>query len=302
MAEKIQWHPGFYAGMELELKAFDLSFNSEYQLTRGPLSIDLLIIKKLSDQKITVDFADCFRQHNIVEFKSPDDELSIDVFYKTQAYACLYKASGETVDEIPAEEITVSMFRNAYPRELMEQLKNHGFSVKTRHPGVYEITGSGFFLTQIVVTSRLEPASHAVLRVLSNHAKQADVETFIKASKAYINSGDFQRVDAILQVSASANRALFRRIRMEDAEMCQALREIMKEDFEKAEANGLKKGMERGVKQGMKQGMKQGEEKGESRLGSLMMKLKEVGRTDDAFRAAEDPAFRKKLYKEFKLA
>ena len=29
MAEKIQWHPGFYAGMELELKAFDLSFDSE---------------------------------------------------------------------------------------------------------------------------------------------------------------------------------------------------------------------------------------------------------------------------------
>jgi len=25
LAEKIQWHPGFYAGMELELKAFDLS-------------------------------------------------------------------------------------------------------------------------------------------------------------------------------------------------------------------------------------------------------------------------------------
>ena len=73
LAEKIQWHPGFYAGMELELKAFDLSFDSEYQLTRGPLSIDLLIIKKLSDQKITVDFADCFRRHNIVEFKSPED-------------------------------------------------------------------------------------------------------------------------------------------------------------------------------------------------------------------------------------
>ena len=97
MAEKIQWHPGFYAGMELELKAFDLSFDSEYQLTRGPLSIDLLIIKKLSDQKIDVDFAECFRRHNIVEFKSPEDELSIDMFYKTQAYACLYKASGETV-------------------------------------------------------------------------------------------------------------------------------------------------------------------------------------------------------------
>ena len=54
--------------------------------------------------------------------------------------------------------------------------------------------------------------------------------------------------------------------------------------------------------EGIKQGEKQGVEKGESLLGSLMTKLKEVGRTDDAFRAAEDPAFRQKLYKEFKLA
>ena len=298
MAEKIQWHPGFYAGMELELKAFDLSFDSEYQLTRGPLSIDLLIIKKLSDQKITVDFADCFRRHNIVEFKSPEDELSIDVFYKTQAYACLYKASGETVNAIPAEEITLSLFRDVYPRELMQQLKAQGFSVEERHPGVYQITGAGFFMTQIVVTSRLDPASHAVLRVLSNHAQQADVETFIRASKAYVNSGDFQRVDAILQVSASANRALFRRIRKEDSEMCQALREIMKEDFEEAEARGEARGEAKGVKKGLKQGV----EKGESRLGSLIMKLKEAGRADDVYRAAEDPAFRQKLYKEFKLA
>ena len=72
--------------------------------------------------------------------------------------------------------------------------------------------------------------------------------------------------------------------------MCQALREIMKEDFELAEARGEQKGF------------KKGEERGENRLGSLMTKLEEVGRTADAFRAARDPAFRQKLYKEFKLA
>ena len=72
--------------------------------------------------------------------------------------------------------------------------------------------------------------------------------------------------------------------------MCQALREIMKEDFEEAEAKGVKKGLKQGV------------EKGESRLGSLIMKLKEAGRADDVYRAAEDPAFRQQLYKEFKLA
>jgi hypothetical protein len=43
--QKIQWHPGFYAGIELELRPFDLEYDQEYQLTKGPLSIDLLIIR-----------------------------------------------------------------------------------------------------------------------------------------------------------------------------------------------------------------------------------------------------------------
>ena len=39
----------------------------------------------------------------------------------------------------------------------------------------------------------------------------------------------------VLQVSVSANRALYQQIRGEDSKMCQALRELMKEDFEETE-------------------------------------------------------------------
>ena len=44
-----------------------------------------------------------------------------------------------------------------------------------------------------------------------------------------------------------------------------------------------------------------GEEAGETRLGKLMTKLREMGRVDDAFRAAEDKQYREKLYKELQL-
>ena len=288
--------------MELELKNFALTFDREHQLTRGPLSIDLLIIKKLNDQKIDLDFAESFRRHNIVEFKSPEDELSIDVFYKTQAYACLYKASGEKVDEIPAVEVTVSLFRDVYPREMVERLTLQGFTVEEKHPGVYQITGSGLFLTQLVVTSRLNPEQHAALRVLSNRAQRSDIETFIRTSRDYTNSGDQARVDSILQVSASANKELYRQLRKEDVDMCEALREIMKEDFEETEFRALEKGRAEGRAEGRAQGRAEGLKKGESLLGSLITKLKELGRADDAFRAAADPEYREKLYKEFKLA
>ena len=48
-SNNIQWHQGFYAGMELDLRGNALEFEKEFQLTKGPLSIDLLIIRKWSD-------------------------------------------------------------------------------------------------------------------------------------------------------------------------------------------------------------------------------------------------------------
>lgn len=52
--QKIQWHPGFYAAAELELRhnRKDLEFHREYNLSKKPLQIDLLIIEKLKDIQI----------------------------------------------------------------------------------------------------------------------------------------------------------------------------------------------------------------------------------------------------------
>jgi len=284
--EKIQWHPGFFAGMELELKGYHLDFESEHQLTRGPLYIDILIIRKLTDEKIDNEIGEVFRRHNIVEYKSPGDELSIDVFYKVQAYAGLYKATGEHVNEISADEITVSLVRASYPSEMMKQLEKLGAKILERHPGVYDIQGVGLFPTQVITTNRLRAESHAALRVLTTNAKPDDVRTFVKEAKYLENQGDRHRVDAILQVSVSANKKLYRTIYGGESEMCQALQEIMKEDFEKAEARGMIKG----------------EAKGENKLGSLISKLISLGRNQDVEKAAGDPAYREKLYAELGIA
>ncbi|MCI9621708.1 MAG: hypothetical protein HFG85_17695 [Dorea sp.] len=47
--------------------------------------------------------------------------------------------------------------------------------------------------------------------------------------------GDRNNVDAVLQVSVSANKEIYEAIRRCDKVMCEALRELMKEDFEKQE-------------------------------------------------------------------
>ena len=49
------------------------------------------------------------------------------------------------------------------------------------------------------------------------------------------------------------------------------------------------------------EGINIGKAQGEDRMAFLFSKLKQSGRADDAFRAAEDPAYRSKLFAEFKL-
>lgn len=237
-AVNIQWHPGFYGAAELEFLSNkgDLEFQREYNLSKEPIRMDMLIIKKLADVRIKNELGHIFKKYNVVEYKSPDDALSIDDYYKTVGYACLYKGLGETVDQIPADELTISIFRESYPREMFEAMKNLGMEIKEYYPGIYYISGKQIlFDTQIVVTKQLDKETHRTLRVLSKHVREEDVRAFVKRAAKISEPGDRNNVDAVLQVSVSANKELYEAIRRCDKVMCEALRELMKEDFEKQE-------------------------------------------------------------------
>ena len=234
----VSWHPGFYGAAELEFLSNkgDLEFQREYNLSKEPIRMDMLIIKKLADVRIKNELGHIFKKYNVVEYKSPDDALSIDDYYKTVGYACLYKGLGETVDQIPANELTISIFRESYPREMFEAMKNLGMEIKEQYPGIYYISGKQIlFDTQIVVTKQLDKETHRTLRVLSKHVREEDVRAFVKRAAKISEPGDRNNVDAVLQVSVSANKELYEAIRRCDKVMCEALRELMKEDFEKQE-------------------------------------------------------------------
>lgn len=73
---KIQWHPAFCAAAELELRLnkADLEFKREYNLSKKPLQMDLLIIEKRKNAQIQNEIGTIFRGHNVIEYKSPDDD------------------------------------------------------------------------------------------------------------------------------------------------------------------------------------------------------------------------------------
>lgn len=228
--DQIAWHPGFVAAASLELRDEpDLELISEYNLSKEPLRIDLYV-RKQRDKPVKNEIGKHFRRYNVIEYKSPADGLSVDDFFKIIGYACLLKGLGEQVNSYPEDEITVSLFRSAYPRELFRYLRQTGRKIENLYDGIYYITGNVQFPVQVVVMSQLK-AVHVGMRILSRNARQEDVERFILEMKDAENPGDKLNADAILQVSISANRELFRKMK-EDSVMCKALEELMSDVIE----------------------------------------------------------------------
>ena len=230
--DKIHWHPGLYGATEWELRKNKniLEFNQEYVLGKEAPKTDLLIIKKEPSVSIENEIGKIFKTHNVFEYKGNRDVLSIDAYYKTIGYAALYKGLGKHVNDIPAEEITLTMMREAYPRELFKLLKGYGVNIEERFKGIYYLSGKILFDTQIIVTEELDGDKHASLKIISKNASEKDVRRFLEEAKLAEDPGDRQNVDAVLQVSVSANRQLFDKVR-KDEDMCKALRELMKDEI-----------------------------------------------------------------------
>ena len=191
----------------------------------------LVIIKKVKDLIIENPIGEIFRQYNVIEYKSPEDSITIDDFYKTIGYACLYKGYGETVNAVEAKELTISLFRHVYPGKLFDDLKTSGAVIEVKYPGVYYISGIINIPVQIIAVSELDDESFSALRVLTRNAKEKDVKRFISESIDIDSVMDKQDVDAVLQVSVSANTDLYEKIRRETT-MCEALRELMKDEIQ----------------------------------------------------------------------
>ena len=243
----IQWHPAFCAAAELELSAnrAELDFQREYSLSKKPLQIDLLVVEKLDDVRIQNEIGRIFRRYNVIEYKSPGDGMTIDDFFKTVGYACIYKGLGETVDQIPVDQLTVSLFREGYPEELFRSLEKYGLKIKKEFDGVYYIEGL-FIPAQIVVTKEIESGKHWSLKILSRNALEEDIRGFVEDAQNLTGQGERANVDAVLQVSVSANYKLYEEMKRRYPEMCEAMRRLMQDEI----ADEVREAQRDGVAQG----------------------------------------------------
>ena len=106
-----------------------------------------------------------------------------------------------------------------------------------------------------------------------------------------LNPGDRNNVSAVLQVSVAANGQLFEKIRR-SLGMCDALRELMKEDILQAQLEGERRGERRGILEGERKGKREGV------LESLSHVMESFSvDADKAMEALHIPAEERELYR-----
>ena len=273
---KIQWHPGFVAAMSLEFKSDRESLIFQKEHNPKPLEVDLLVIKKEASARIENEIGGFFRGHNIMEYKSPEDVLNIDVLYKAIAYAALYKSYGKSVDEREADDITVTLVREGKPKGLFGHLEKQGNPLSQPYKGIYYVGGYCLFPIQIVVTKELDGEAHAWLKALSRKVEEEAAKRLLEKIKGLAEKEDKDMADSVLRVMLEANGQIVEKWKG-DADMFEALMEIMEPQIQMREKKVSEEGIEKGRKEGMEEGRKEG-------IQVIAGTLRELGQRDEYIR------------------
>ena len=237
---KLQWHPAFFAGIQIELEEErdKLIFENEHQLSTKPLEIDVLIIKKQPNVQIKKNIGRIFRGYNIIEYKSPEDSLSIDDFYKVYGYACFYKSDVLSVNAIKAEDITLTFVVNKFPREMVKKLqRTRKIEFVKFDEGIYHISGD-IFPIQVIHTTKLSKENNFWLRNLTNDLKaKEDARNLLEK---YNDRQQENLYQSVMDIIVKANIELFEEV----DDMCDALMEIVKPKVDAKVKEAEEKGRE----------------------------------------------------------
>ena len=232
-------------------------------------------LRKKETQILKKNIGKIFRRYNIVEYKSPDDYLCIDDFYKGYAYTYFYKADRTPVNSILLEELTISFVCQNYPQELFRHLiKERNLQVQRMYAGIYYLIGDTLPI-QIIVTGELSKKESLWLGSLTNRLESTkDAEELLKDYKKHKKNTLYE---SVMDIIVRANEEKFE----EAKRMCKALEELMKDELEAKKTEG--------------------KEIGEERVNELTLKLSKMGRIEDIIKAASDRSYQERLFKEFGL-
>ena len=180
---RVDWHEAASCAFQIELKDYShiLEYISEYPLGKSSFRIDLLIIKKLTDERIPKNIAQIFKTLNLLEIKGVGSSVSIDSYYKTIGYAgLLISQMGKSESpscrrQYSSLDVSLTLLSCHYPRKLIKHLKQErNLPVAKISDGVYYINKETFHI-QIIVTKELSPEDDLYLHCLTDNLQDINL-------------------------------------------------------------------------------------------------------------------------------
>lgn len=156
--------------------------------------------------------------------------------------------------------------------------KKRSFQIQETDSGIFYVTGD-FIPIQIIVTKKLSKEENLWLASLTDHLdSEAEAEKLVTEYRNHTTNKLYQ---SVMDIIVRANHEQFE----EAVKMCEALKELFEDEFQERENRGIQ----------------EGKLEAQTRINSLILRLSELGRTEDIVRSAKDPAYQEQLLKELNL-
>lgn len=242
-SRRINWHRAVCKTLKIELEEYEenLEFQEEYHLgkSRDALRVDIIIIKKNDNIHIKKKIAEKFQKYNIIEYKSPGDNLSVDDYYKVMAYGGIFRSNIGRVNEVQNSDITITFIVSQFPRKLKKELESREIPLVKRASGIYDINRD-IFQAQLIVNRELDITENLWLRCLDNQLKEKNFYERLEVEyKKHKNEAKYEEtMSAIIWANFEQEG--------EKSIMCEALYDLFADELVERETQGIEQGMEQG--------------------------------------------------------
>ena len=148
------------------------------------------------------------------------------------------------MDEIPAEEITITLIRDRKPVKLMQELEKSGYECKKETAGIYYVYDV-MFPVQIIASSELDTDMHVQLKALTNHLEESLMRQYLLQVSTF-EGREKNLADIVLQVIVNSNMEKVREWKGSERIMCEALRVLMADELNEERVEGRIEGQREG--------------------------------------------------------
>jgi len=179
------WTLYFAQMLALQTKGIDLEIDYEHELYRNPMRIDVVVVKKPENVVLKNSAMRFFRNHNVIEFKGPVDNLSVEKYNKVMAYFYAYLAG----NKLNFDDVAITLVSIKRPQELLDYLekKRKYKIVSAKESGIYYIKADNLPATQLIVSKEVKAADLIWVKALRN---DLTVEEGLEITKVFGENED----------------------------------------------------------------------------------------------------------------